>query len=166
MFSKLQASNTLVFLWKMKVFKAPSFKNIDFPFENWGFQSSKFQKHRFSFGKCKFCKLPASKTSVFLWKMQVFRSPSFTTHMFSFGKWRFSLLDRRTEPNGPRAAPDRPGWPGWLSWLGPAGPSWAGRAGTPSKLFKKNDENMVLLQNQRERVFFLLFFETVKGVKG
>ena len=63
---KPQASKTLVFLWKKKVFRAPDSKKIGFPKENEGFQSPGLPEQR----------LPASKTLVFLRKMKVFRDPS------------------------------------------------------------------------------------------
>merc|ERR1711966_601928 len=65
MFSNLQDSKTLLFLWKMKVFQTPGFKNIAFPVENEGFPSSRLQKHCFSFGKCRFFELQASKKLMF-----------------------------------------------------------------------------------------------------
>ena len=98
---------TLIFLWKMEVFKASGFKSISFPLENEGFPNSILQKHWFSSGKWKFSKLQASNTLVFLWKIWFFKASGFKiicfrlenqgfpnailqTHWFSLGKWQFS----------------------------------------------------------------------------
>ena len=60
--SKLQASDTLVLLWKMSVFQTLGFKNKGFHSENVGFPSSRLQTHWLVFGKWRFSTLQASKT--------------------------------------------------------------------------------------------------------